>query len=301
MIVSIVIPVLNAAPHLPRLLARLRSQQPCMPDEIILVDSGSTDDTATMAAATPGVRFLPLNEKFTHGGSRNRGAAAACGDIVVLMTQDALPANDDWLANMLAPLANPQVGAVYARQIPRPGTNPMEMFFLEHRFPAGATPVIRRKPAGPLTMEDTFFSNVGAAVRRDLLAQFPYNETLIMSEDQQFAKTILAAGWAIAYQPSAPVIHSHNYSLTGTFRRYFDSVYAFRQIFPDHTFGSSSSVGVSYIRREYAYMLRHAPLWLPYYCLYNTAKALATLAAHHTRRLPRRLVRLMSLNRAFWS
>ena len=149
-------------------------------------------------------------------------------------------------------------------------------------------------------MDDVFFSNVSAAIRRPLLAQYPFDERLIMSEDQQFIKAIMAAGWAIAYQPASVVVHSHNYSLAGTFRRYFDSVCAFQQIFPDHTFGSSSSVGVSYIRREFGYVARHAWWWLPYYGFYNAAKVLATIAAHNAHRLPRRIVRRLSLNRAFW-
>lgn len=299
--IAVIIPVLNAARYLPGLLAVLHRQRPRPPDAIILVDSGSTDGTAALVDSQPDVTLLPLGAPFTHGGARNRGVtAAADAETVVLMTQDAMPSNDGWLAALLAPLADEKVGAVYSRQVPRPGTNPMERFFLEFRFPDAPAPVTRKVQGRRLTMDDIFFSNVSAAIRRSLLAQYPFDERLIMSEDQRFIKTIMEAGWSVAYQPASVVVHSHNYSLAGTFRRYFDSVCAFRQIFPDHTFGSSSSVGTNYIRHELGYVARHAWWWLPYYFCYNAAKALATLAAHNAQRLPRRLARRLSLNRAYW-
>ena len=296
---SVVIPVLNAADLLPRLLASIRSQKPAAPDEIILVDSRSADDTAAIARAYPEVKLIPI-DAFSHGRARNLGARAAAGEIVVLLTQDALPRDDQWLFNLLAPFADGRVGAAYSRQVPREDAPPTEKFFLDYHFPAGAALRRGKKSPGPLGFEDVFFSNVSAAIRRSLLLKYPFDETLIMSEDQQFARDLLSAGWAVAYRPESVVIHSHSYSLSGAFRRYFDSVYSLTAIFPGHNMGKSASIGLRYLRREAAFIARNYPLYLPYYFLYTLAKTAGTVCGHFAERLPKSVLKKLSLHSYHW-
>jgi rhamnosyltransferase len=297
--VSVVIPTLNAAPFLPRLVEAIFSQEPAVPVELVLVDSRSTDATAKLAAADPRVRLVPI-ANFSHGRARNLGAREARGDVVVLMTQDAVPADRGWLAALLEPFADPRVVASYSRQVPHADANPMERFFLRKRFPPG--PAVRREARGdaPLAFEDVFFSNVSAAVRREVLLAHPFDEELIMSEDQQFSRDVIAAGRAVVYQPASVVAHSHNYSLATCFRRYFDSVYSLTLIFPRHRLGRTASMGAGYLAEEIGYMVRHHPLWLPYYVLYNAAKVGGALAAHVAERLPKRVLRALSLHRYHW-
>lgn len=297
--VSVVIPTLNAAAFLPRLVAALFSQEPTPPLEVILVDSMSTDATRSLAAADSRVRVVPIPD-FSHGRARNRGASVARGEIVVLLTQDALPADGKWLDGLLAPFSDPQVVASYSRQLPNADANPMERFFLLKRFPPGAPVRRARRGDAPLTLDDVFFSNVSAAIRRETLLRHPFDEELIMSEDQQFARDVIAAGSVVVYQPGSVVYHSHNYSLTTCFRRYFDSVYSLRLLFPRHGFGTTASMGASYVMEEVRHMVRHHPLSLPRYFLYNVAKIGGSLAAHVAEWLPRRVVRAMSLHRYHW-
>jgi rhamnosyltransferase len=298
--VSVVIPVLNAAAFLPDLLKAIFAQQPQPPFEVILVDSLSTDRTREIASADARIRVIPISN-FSHGRARNLGAREARGDILALLTQDALPAGPEWLERLIAPFADPAVAAVYSRQLPRPDTAPMERFFLLTHFPDGAP--TRREKGGKqyLGLEDVFFSNVSAAVRRDVLLKFPFDEELIMSEDQQFARDILNAGYATVYQPSSVVIHSHRYTLTHVFRRYFDSVYSLTKIFSGHDFKTSASMGIRYVFREMAYIARNYPCYLMYYLLYNIAKASGTVAAHFADRMPRWMARKCSLHRYYWN
>lgn len=297
--VSVIIPTLNAAPFLPRIFEAIFGQEPRTPTEIVLVDSMSTDATLSIAAADPRVRVVPISN-FAHGRARNLGAGEAKGEIVVLLTQDAMPADRRWLSTLLAPFDDPRVVAAYSRQVPYPDANPMERFFLATRFPAG--PPVRREKRGPapLQLEDVFFSNVSAAIRRQALLRFPFDEELIMSEDQQFSRDVIAAGHAVVYQPESVVLHSHNYSLTICFRRYFDSVYSLRKLFPRHGLGTTATMGASYLAAEVRHMVRNHPLQLPYYFLYNLAKISGSLAAHLADRLPRSVVRSMSLHRYHW-
>jgi len=216
------------------------------------------------------------------------------------MTQDALPADRHWLAALLEPLADPQVAAVYSRQVPQPNAPPTEKFFLAYHFPPGPPVQRKRRPGRALTLGDVFFSNVSAAVRRELLLRYPFDETLIMSEDQQFARDLIAEGYTIVYQPSSVVVHSHRYSLGTAFRRYFDSVYSLSVIFPAHDLKVSFGLGRRYLRQETVYMMRHHPLYLPYYCLYTLCKMAGVLCSHFADRMPLCLARACSLHRYYW-
>jgi rhamnosyltransferase len=298
--VSVVIPVLNAAAYLPTLLEALFAQQPVPPMEVVLVDSMSTDETRAIAERYERVKVVPV-ARFTHGGSRNLGVQNAAGDIVILMTQDALPENDQWMARLLEPFADDRVAAAYSRQVPWPGVNPMERYFLQTHFPA--EPAVRREKKGdqPLGLRDVFFSNVSGAVRRELLLRYPFDEELIMSEDQQVSRDLMNAGYAVVYQPTSVVIHSHNYSLPVCFRRYFDSVYSLTRIFPRHDLGTSASMGFGYLGQEAKYILKNYPLRVPHYLLYTTMKTLGTLAGHFVHRMPRFLLRRLSLHRYHWT
>ncbi len=296
--VSVVIPTLNARPWLDPLLAGLDRQSVRL-WEIILVDSGSTDGTQEVAARHPLVRVVPI-VNFSHGGARNRGAREARGDRVALLTQDAVPADATWLARMMEVLEEEGVVAAYSRQVPRPAASPMEQFFLADRFPGGSTVYRRARPGQSLRLEDVFFSNVAALVRRDSLLRFPFDEDLIMSEDQQFARDVLQAGYAVAYVPESVVIHSHTYTIGVCMRRYFDSVYSLRQLFHGHDFGTTWRMGWAYQWRELRFMLLRYPLWLPYYAVYNGAKIVGTLLAHLAESLPRPVVRQLSLHRYHW-
>ena len=297
--VSVVIPVLNAAARLPALLDAILGQKPAPPEEIILIDSSSTDSTAEIGKSCPAVKVIPI-ENFSHGRARNMGAAAAAGDIVVFLTQDALPRDASWLESLIAPFADGRVGAVYSRQIPRDDAPPTEKYFLNYHFPPGDQVRREKKGASDLAFKDVFFSNVSAAIRKDLVLKHPFDERLIMSEDQQFARDLLNAGYATVYQPASAVIHSHAYTLKMAFRRYFDSVYSLTVIFPGHGMGASAAIGINYLRGEFKYILKNHPLYLPYYFLYTLAKTGGTVCGHFAEHLPESLLKKLSLHSYHW-
>lgn len=298
--ISVVIPVLNAGKYLPELLPAIFAQKPAAPDEVILVDSNSTDNTRAIAATFDKVRVVPI-ARFSHGGSRNLGAAEARGAFVVFLSQDAKPRGDDWLEKLLIPFEDPQVAATYSRQVPYDDANPMERYFLQTHFPPGLAVRRARQGHKPLALHDVFLSNVSSAYRRAALLEHPFDEHLIMSEDQQISRDLLNAGYAVVYQPASVVVHSHNYTLNVVFRRYFDSVYSLTKVFPRHDMGTSASMGFSYLWQEFVYMLTRHPLWLPYYGCYTVAKTLGTLAGHFAEKMPRAWARRCSLHRYHWA
>jgi rhamnosyltransferase len=297
--VSVVIPTLNARGWLPGIFKALAAQEPHPPAEVVIVESGSRDGTAAFAAAA-GARVVPVG-RFTHGGARNLGVRESRGEIVAFLSQDACPADPGWLRALLEPFARPEVAGTFSRQVPRPSASPMERFFLAAHFPAGEPVTMRREGGEDLSFQrNVFFSNVSAAVRRAVALEHPFDETLIMSEDQQFARDVLAAGLSVVYAPASVVLHSHDYGLRQVFERYFDSVYSITQIFPGHGHAQSIRMGLSYLRREAAMMVRSHPQRLPHYGAYVLARSLGTLFGHRAQRLPRSWARAMSLHKEYW-
>ncbi len=296
--VSIIIPTLNAAGYLPKLLDRIFEQSPAGPLEVILIDSNSTDASQKIAAGYKGVKLVTI-DNFTHGGSRNMGAGLATGEIVVFLTQDALPFDNDWLCSLLKPFSDKDVAAVCSRQIPYDNASPMESFFLAKRF--SDKRIERNKNSiSNIGYENVLFSDVSCAIRRSVLLKHPFDETLIMSEDQQFSRDVIKAGLTVVYEPASVVIHSHKYTLWQTFKRYFDSIYALKTIFKDQDMKSSAAMGRRYVAEELRYIACKHPVWLPYYLMYTSVKVVATITAHFAEHLPKWLLRKISMHAYHW-
>ncbi|CAM3695106.1 glycosyltransferase [Cohnella lubricantis] len=218
---SVIIPTLNAEAYLPELFVQLRNQTK-PPHEIVIVDSQSTDMTASLAADC-GARVIQIaREQFDHGGTRNLAAKHATGDVLVFMTQDAQPMNDRFVEELLKPLNDSQVAAVYGRQEARTDANALERMTREINYPQQAM-FKSMKDLPERGIKLFFFSNVCSAIRSDLFQQvggFP--ETTIMNEDMLFAAKCILEGLTIVYNPKAEVLHSHNYTLRKQFQRNFD-------------------------------------------------------------------------------
>jgi rhamnosyltransferase len=237
-LVSILIPVKNGAAKLRELLPRLLAQESPDPVEIVAVDSGSTDDSvevlrehgATVAAIDP--------RSFNHGLTRNLAAQLARGQIVVFLNQTTLPADEHWLANLVAPLhADPELAAVSARVLPRPDADPLTRKDTERDVsgsPDRAERQIRDWSAyaalSPAELKVfVYFDTICAAIRAEVFRRLPFRQT-DFGEDLIWGKEALEAGCKILYEPSAVVLHSHNYSLLEIFRRNFDDGFALRKI-----------------------------------------------------------------------
>ncbi len=190
--------------------------------------------------------------------------------LLVFLSQDAVPATADWLDTLLAPLSDPRVGAVYGRQLAR-DTHLCERFFLEQTYPP--VPVRRiPNPGEASTLRGIFLSNVQSACRKEVWKQCPFDETLVMSEDQQWAKDILSRGYEIVYEPKAAVYHSHRYTLAQVFKRYFDSGASLRYVTGGRV-GMSPREFLSYVLRECRLAAREASiLHVPYVLLYEACR-----------------------------
>lgn len=302
--VSIVIPVKNGGEDLRRCLDGIARQRLDEDVEIVVVDSGSVDDSADTARAFGARVHQIAPEEFNHGATRNLGVSLAGGRFLVFTSQDAEPTDADWLSRLVAPLREDEgVAGVYGRQVAHGQAKPPERFFLEFLY--GPDPKVQRASSrDELSMQTTLFSNANSVIRRDVLERFPFVEDIIMSEDQEWSRRVLLEGYAICYEPSAAVRHSHPYTVRAAFRRFFDS-----GVSADRSYlaGARPSQAVlyreaaRYAREEVKYLVRTGNArFIPYACIYELAKfAGLHLGASHAR-LPRRLKVRCSATPSYW-
>ena len=211
MTVSLIIPTLNAGALLPPLIEALRGQT-LPPDELLIVDSSSKDGTADTARALGcRVEVIPRAD-FDHGGTRDAALRSTRGDIVVFMTQDALPASRTSLEQLLAPLADARVAAVSGRQIARPDARPYERLVRAYNYPAQSR-VWTKDDLSALGVRAYLISDVFAAYRREAyLAVGGFEHPLETNEDMLIAQRLLAQGYTLAYSGEACVYHSHAFT-----------------------------------------------------------------------------------------
>jgi rhamnosyltransferase len=223
---SIVIPTKNGGDLFLRLLAKLKQQTLWNFVELIVVDSGSTDGTLDSAYDVGAkVIEIPPNE-FNHGSTRDYGISLASSEFVILLVQDAEPLDSNLLESILFQFKNPEVAGVYGRQIPRPDADLLTKRNLNNWLTGRTQPELRRlqskdwyEALSPL--EKLFFcnfDNVCSAVRKSVWRQHNFGH-VFFGEDIDWAERVLKSGFAIAYEPLAAVIHSHDRPILYEYKR----------------------------------------------------------------------------------
>jgi rhamnosyltransferase len=250
---SVLVLAKNEAHNIGDCLDAIYSQKYVGPFEVVVVDSGSTDQTLEIARRYP-VRLEQIAPgTFHHARTRNYAAGLAKGEILVYLAADAFPATEDWLCALLENFEDRQVAAVYGRHLPKVGSSleredTLSTVYGEERIVKEAA--TREK----LGYRYYHMSTVNAAIRRDVWNATRFPDELKVFEDLGIAKRILDAGWKIIYEPRASVYHSHAHTTAGLFKRYFDIGYTLRQlgIWNDKTRASLLWDGWKLLRGKFA-------------------------------------------------
>ena len=298
--VSVIIPTLNAGSLIRDSCAALSAQSTAT--EIIVIDSASTDDTVAIARSCGAKTISIGREEFDHGATRNRASREAEGEMLVFMTQDALPASERCLESLVKPLEEPEIAAAYARQIPRPDAAPPEQFTRLFNYP-GVSSVKNKERIPELGVRTFFFSDACSAIRKSVFEEMGgFPERLIMDEDLLFAAKLILKGYSVAYVAEAQVYHSHSYHWWRQFKRYFDTGVFFRDNPWLLGYARVDGEGRRFVREEFKYLLsRRAYHWIPYivgelFCKYAGYK-LGLRYVH----LPNAWRQRMSLHRHYWT
>jgi rhamnosyltransferase len=273
-VISVLIPVKNGGSDLARCLEGIARQEVADEVEVVVVDSGSTDGSAELARRLGAhVHEIPA-EQFVHGATRNLAARLSRGEILVFTTQDAVPADELWLAHLVGALEGEDVAGAYGRQLPHEDATPPERFFLDFMYGPEAR-VQRLSGLAELSFEQTLFSNVNSAITRRTWETHPFEDDVTMSEDQEWSRRMLLAGHAIVYEPRAVVRHSHTYSLRGAFRRFYASGASAER---SYVAGDASRDALRramkrYATRELRWLWQTGQRrWIPYTIVYELAK-----------------------------
>jgi len=224
--VSVVIPTRNAGPLFNEVLRALAAQEFGGGVDLTIVDSGSCDKTVDLAEAH-GAQVLRINPgTFDHGLTRNLAIEHVKGEAVILLTQDAVPGTPQMIANLVKAFADPGVAGVYGRQIPRANADVLTRRnlnqWLTGRLEPSVTSLADIENYDLLPAMEKYalvnFDNVCSAIRKSVWREFRFRQT-DFAEDLEWSKRVLEAGWKIAYEPTASVIHSHRRSILYDYKR----------------------------------------------------------------------------------
>ena len=222
---SIVIRAYNEEEHIGRLLEGIQHQT-ANDVEVILVDSGSSDSTVSIAESF-GAKIVHIPpQEFTFGRSLNLGIQAAASEFVIIASAHVYPVYPDWLASILYPFEDLKVALTYGKQRAPESAKFSEKQIFHQWYPDVST----------ARQETAFCNNANTAIRRRLWEKHPYDETLTGLEDLAWAKWAKEQGYDIAYVAEAEIIHVHNETPRGVFNRYRREAMAFRRIFPESHF-----------------------------------------------------------------
>ncbi len=301
--ITVIIPVLNGAATLGELFAAL-NRQTVQPDEILVGDSSSTDESVRICKDN-GARVLSYaRENFDHGGTRSALVQEASGDIVVFFTQDAIPVTRDALENLLrALLADEKTSCAYGRQLPQNNATPIASHLRLFNYPA-VSYVRSFKDKNKYGLKTIFISNSFAAYKKDLLQKVGvFKNGLIFGEDTCTLGKLLLDGYTVAYVANAAVYHSHNYSLPEEFRRSFDIgvLHSSEQWLID-TYGSAEGVGAKYVRSVFTMLYKERKFFQMIDCLLrNTLKMVGYKLGRSFTKIPATIRPYLSMHTVWWA
>ena len=163
-----------------------------------------------------------LKQDFDHGNTRREGIAKSKADIFVMMTMDAVPADDKLIENLIRPLSDDKVAASYARQLPKEGASRREQITREFNYP-DVSVLKSSKDYDRLGIKTFFCSNVCCAYSRKIYDELGgFVSRAIFNEDMIYAGQAVKQGYMISYTAEAVVYHSHDYGAIEQFRRNVD-------------------------------------------------------------------------------
>lgn len=213
---SVVIPTFNTAQMTLRCCRAVLASPP-PGSEVIVADDGSTDGTAELLAReAPAVRLVRLESNRGFAPAANRGVAASCGNIVLLLNSDAIVGEDSIVALLAAFAADPKLGIAGARLLNSDrttqwsgGAAPTLAWMIGVVSGAGHLARLVRRRAN-VRREVDWVSGAAMAFRREVWEQAgPLDERFrFYCQDIELCLRARDAGWRVAVIEEARVVHA---------------------------------------------------------------------------------------------
>lgn len=286
--VSIILLTRNGLPEVAECLAQIQGQDYPGAVEIVHIDTDSSDGTAEAVAALGLKTHRIRPAAFHHGATRNLGMSLAGNDIVVFLSQDAIPQGAGWLRALVAPFSDVRVAGVYGRQEAPADVGPLRRYGLEYTYPQ------TREVRDPAVIERrsvaTFrFSNANSALRRSIGQSIGFNEAAALCEDQIMCRALLDGGHVVVYEPLAAVWHAHVRSLREEFQWAADNGAALKRagILGDPRVGGELRYGLKRMKDEALHFLARGRVDLAVYgFVVSVAKWLGVQAGKRADSMP---------------
>lgn len=299
--VDVLIPVYRPDGKLTELLKRLKMQNYPI-HRVILMNTEEKHFPTELTDIWDRVEVYHLaKEEFDHGGTRDRGVRMSTADLVLCMTQDAMPADETLIEELVKPFDDPEVWAAYARQLPNEDCREVEKYTRSFNYPEQSM-VKTKENLDRLGIKTFFCSNVCAAWRREKYLELGgFVKHTIFNEDMILAGTMIKQGGKIAYCAKAKVIHSHNYSAFQQFHRNFDLAVS-QTMYPE-VFGGirSESEGIKLVKKSLSYCIKIGKPWLMIQVVTQSAgKLLGYKMGQRYRSLPMWLILRCTMSPSFW-
>ena len=282
-------------------MEKLKSQT-VSPDKIIIMNTEERfwDDRMIRGVSQAEVYHISKKE-FDHGRTRARGAEKADSEFLIYFTQDAVPADERTVENLLRPFRDPEIGAVYGRQLPDKNCRLIERYTRSFNYPEKSMKK-NREDLPKLGIKTFFCSNVCAAYRKSVyekMGGFVYPS--IFNEDMFMAGSMIKAGYGVFYAADARVIHSHNYTWIQQFRRNFDLAVS-QADHPEIFKGiPSEGEGIRLVKNTGAYLMKQGKPWLlPQLVISSGFKYLGYRMGKMYRYLPEFIIMKFTMNEGYW-
>ena len=292
--VDVLIPTYKPDQRCVQLVKRLLSQS-VQVNRIYLIDTESgifPKELYTISDRVKIHRILP--EEFDHGGTRNLGAEMSDTEILVYMTQDAMPVNEYLVEELVKAFDNEKIAAAYARQLPNSKCNVIERYTRAFNYPEQSR-IKSLKDLETLGIKTYFCSDVCAAYRKSVYESLGgFEEKTIFNEDMIMAAKIIQSGGLVKYVAEAKVIHSHNYNCKQQFQRNFDL--AVSQVEHPEVFQ-----GMRLVKNTMIYLIKIKKPWLIIKLILQSGfKYMGYCLGKKYGQLPMWLIKKCTMNQRYW-
>ncbi|SHJ52954.1 glycosyltransferase [Propionispora hippei] len=299
----LIVPTLNPGDMWDEWIKAVKSQT-LDNNKILVLDSESDDHTMQKAIKAGFQVKLIQRDKFNHGGTRQHGVEINPeADLIIFLTQDALLANPMALEKLIKCFDDPAIGVAYGRQLPHENSGLIGAHARLFNY-LSQSAVKSMADAPRLGIKTAFISNSFAAYRREaLIAVGGFPKHTILSEDTYVAAKMLLQGWKIAYCAEAEVYHSHNYTFTQEFKRYFDiGVFHSCEPWIRERFGQAEGEGIRFVLSEIKFLLSRDKWYLiPSVFTRTCLKYLGYRLGMSEKMIPLRWKRVLSMHSRYWN
>lgn len=301
--IDVFIPAYRSDHKLNDLLRNLQKQT-IKPRKIYILHTKiHEDDVQALPPMDRGnLEVISINkEDFDHGATRAYGASLSDADILMFMTQDAVPDNKYLIENLIKPYEDSSIGATYGRQLSSRKDKLIERYTRQFNYPKNSR-IKSAEDLDELGIKTYFCSNVCSTYRRDVYEeQGGFVDRTMFNEDMIMAYSIINSGYKIAYVAEARVQHSHKYSYMQQFTRNFDLGVSHKEYEEIFSSVKSESEGIQLVKDTMMFLIdKNKAYLIPDLILTSGAKYLGYSLGKRYNKLPKEVVRKCSMNKSYW-